>query len=161
MMIDPGKVRARLALAIERVDLDIDTAFSLADDVVTLDELTAMIRMGLGGVLIADVVDMAFRVMFARYPEELVRRQLGPDYDLRQIYPVSCTDIEHDRAVAIVNRRAGRISDLAAGRLDQTDDGIDDVLADLGEPEQLQVFTAVFFISMSKISALKYLTGID
>lgn len=151
MMIAPAKVRSNLTLAIERVDLDIDTAISIDEDVITLDELAAMVHVGLGGVLIADVANTAIRVMLSRYPENLVRLPLPPQYDVRKLYPVSYSDAEHARAVAIFNRRAGLHRDL---------DPSDDLLDGLDEPGQVQVFTAVFFISMSKVGALKARTGI-
>jgi hypothetical protein len=48
----PGKVLENIALAMERVDLDINTEISIEEDVVPFDELTALISsMGMGPVL--------------------------------------------------------------------------------------------------------------
>lgn len=53
ILLNPGQVLENIREAMERLDLDINTAISIEEDVVTLDELLAMIehmRMGPVGV---------------------------------------------------------------------------------------------------------------
>jgi hypothetical protein len=154
MLIDPGKVLANIAFAMERVDTDINTPVSIEEDVAPVDELMSMVQdLRLGPTLAVHVVNTALRIMSARYPAELVRRPLSPEYDLRKLAPLAISDQEHEIAKAIFNRRTTSTADLAE----------DDVpeLESLGMTDQLQVFVALFYMFGSKLGAMKYRTGID
>ncbi len=94
LLLSPATVRSNLSLAVERVELDIDTAISIEEDVIRLDELAAMVQLGMGGVLIADVANTAVGVMLARYPEELVRLPLPPEIPVIERYGVEFDDAD-------------------------------------------------------------------
>jgi len=51
MLIEPGKVLANIALAMERVDTDINTPISIEDDVAPVDELMSLAQIGFGASL--------------------------------------------------------------------------------------------------------------
>jgi hypothetical protein len=79
LLIVPGKVLENIAFAMERVDIDIDTAVSIEGDVAPVDELVSMVEnLRLGPTLAVHVANTAMRIMSARYPEELVRTPLPP-----------------------------------------------------------------------------------
>ncbi|MGW4116641.1 hypothetical protein ACWEFJ_37685 [Actinosynnema sp. NPDC004786] len=143
-----------IALAMERLDVDIETPISIEEDVVPLDELLVLIQsMAMGPTLAVHVVNTAMRIMSARYPKELVRSPLPPQYDLRKIVPVKMDDREHDTAKALFNRRTSASGDF-------TEDDVAQDLAPLPANDQLQVFVALFFMYGNKIGAMKYTTGI-
>jgi hypothetical protein len=154
MLIQPGKVLANIAFAMERVDTDIDTPVSIEEDVAPVDELVTMVQnLRLGPTLAVHVVNTAMRIMSARYPAELARRPLTPEYDLRKVVPLTITDQQHEIAKTIFNRRTTSTADLAE----------DDVaeLEPLGWADQVQVFVALFYMFGSKVGAMKYRTGIE
>lgn len=154
MSIDPGQVLENISLAMERLDLDINTELSIEDDVASFSELAGMIQgLLLGPLLAAHVVNTAMRIMSARYPAELVAEPLPARYDLRALLPLSLDDRNHDLAKAIFNRRATAAADLDA-------DDLSGPLEEVGVNGQLEVFTALFWMYGTKISALKQRTGI-
>jgi hypothetical protein len=154
-LVDPAKVLENIALAMERVDVDIDTPISIEQDVVALDELRVLIDgMRLGPLITAHVVNTAMRIMAARYPLELVRRPLPAQYHLRELYPLTLDDREHETAKAIFNQRTRSDVDL-----DHQD--VHAALEPLGTEGQIQVFVALFFMYGSKIGAMKERTGIE
>lgn len=60
MLIEPGKVMANIAFAMERVDTDIDTPISIEQDVAPAAELMSLIQdLRLGPVLALHVVNTA------------------------------------------------------------------------------------------------------
>lgn len=155
MIIVPGKVLENIAISMERVDVDINTPISIEEDVASVDELMNLIQnLGMGPTLTVHVVNNALRIMEARYPSELVRRPLPPDYDLRKIAPLKLTDREHETARAIFNLRTTRSTDL-------TEADIASEFAHLDVPEQMTIFVAVYYMFGTKVGALKHRTGID
>lgn len=154
IVIEPGQVLDNIALAMERLDLDINTPVSIEEDVVPLNELLTLIQtLALGPTLAVHVVNTAMRIMSARYPEDLVRSPLPSQYDLRKIVPVPMSDREHAIAKILFNRRT-------ASAVDLTEDDITEDVAPLQASDQLQVFVALFFMYGNKIGAMKYTTGI-
>lgn len=154
LMLQPGQVLENIALAMERLDNDIDTPISIEEDVVPLDELLAMVRsLRLGPLIAVHVVNTAMRIMSARYPMELVRRPLPPEFDLRKLHAMSYSDQEHETAKTIFNQRT-----TSTGDLDEEDIG--PVMQPLAADQQVQIFTALFFMFGSKVGAMKYRTGI-
>ncbi|PZS37579.1 MAG: hypothetical protein DLM62_18435 [Pseudonocardiales bacterium] len=154
MLIEPGKVLANIAFAMERVDTDIDTPVSIEEDVAPVDELASLIQdLRLGPVLAIHVVNTAMGIMSARYPAELVRTPLPPQYDLRQLAPLSITDQQHEIAKTIFNRRTTSTADLTE------DDAAE--LELLGMVDQMQIFVALFYMFGAKVGAMKHRTGIQ
>jgi hypothetical protein len=154
ILIQPGKVLENIALAMERVDTDINTPVSIEEDVASVDEMVSMVQeLGLGPALAVHVVNTAMRIMSARYPAELVRRPLPRQFDLRKLVPLTLTDQQHEIAKMIFNRRTSSAVDL----------GEEDVpeLEPLGMADQVQVFVALFYMFGKKAGALKYSTGIE
>jgi hypothetical protein len=154
LLIVPGKVLENIAFAMERVDIDIDTAVSIEGDVAPVDELVSMVEnLRLGPTLAVHVANTAMRIMSARYPAELVRAPLPPEYDLRKLIPLTITDQQHETAKTIFNRRTTSTTDLAE----------DDVpeMESLAWADQVQVFVALFYMFGSKVGAIKYRTGIE
>jgi len=151
----PGKVFENIALAMERVDLDINTEISFEEDVVPFDELAALIgSMGMGPALAVHVVNTAMKIMSARYPADLIRRPLPPEYDLRKLTPLQISGREQEIAKTIFNRRTVSGANLAE----------DDVATDfepLDPGDQVQVFIALFTMFGHKVGAMKYTTGIE
>lgn len=144
-----------IAVAMERVDLDIATAISMEEDVVTTDELMNMVdELAMGPALAIHVVNNAMRIMSARYPDDLVGRPLPPDYDLRQLTPMTVSNNVHDVAMTIFNRRTTRGVDLIE------DDVVED-LVPLDVPDQMTVFVALFCMFGTKVGAMKTATGIE
>jgi len=144
-----------IALAMERLDIDIDTQISIEEDVVPLDELAALIKgMQMGPLLAVHVANTAMKIMAARYPMELVRRPLREQYDLRKLTPLTLSDREHETAKAIFNQWT--TSDVDLGEQDVTA-----ALEPLDPNGQIQVFVALFYMYGSKIGAMKYRTGIE
>ncbi|TNH28793.1 hypothetical protein FHG89_14235 [Micromonospora orduensis] len=155
LIVQPGQVLENITVAMERLDIDINTPISIEDDVATQDELVGMIQtLGLGALLAAHVVNTAMRIMSARYPAELVRRPLPEQYDLRQLYPLTFTDREHETARKIFNERAARTVDLDA-------DDLRSRMEPLATGQQVQVVLALFFMFGSKVGAMKHRTGIQ
>lgn len=155
MVIAPGKVLENIAEAMERVDLDIDTAISIEEDVASHDELLMLVeRLAMGPALAVHVVNNAMRIMEARYPPALVHGPLPPHYDLRRISPIEISDHLHGIAVNIFNQRTVSPADLSP----------DDITADfapLDGADQMTVFVALFYMYGTKVGALKNVTGID
>lgn len=155
ILIAPGKVMENIAVAMERVDLDIATEISIEEDVATVDELMNMVGdLGLGPTLAVHVVNNAMRIMSARYPDDLVDRPLPPGYDLRLLTPMTMSDHVHDVAMGIFNRRTTREVDL-------TDEDVAEDLAPLDVPDQMTVFVALFCMYGTKVGAMKTATGIE
>jgi hypothetical protein len=155
LIMIPGKVLSNIAFAMERVDTDINTPVSIEEDVATVEELVGMVSdLQLGPTLAVHVVNTAMRIMSARYPAELARRPLPPEYDLRKLFPLQAiTDQQHEIAKTIFNRRATSTTDLA-------EDDVPEVAA-LDVPGQVQVFVALFYMYGSKVGAMKHRTGIE
>ena len=89
----------------------------------------------------------------ARYPLELVRAPLPPQYDLRKLAPLPITGQQHEVAKTIFNRRAASAADLT----------VDDVaeLELLSMVDQMQIFVALFYMFGTKVGAMKHRTGIE
>ncbi|MBG0569145.1 hypothetical protein [Actinoplanes aureus] len=154
LLLQPGQVLENIALAMERLDNDINTPISIEQDVVPLGDLLAMVRnLRLGPLLAVHVVNTAMRIMSARYPMELVRRPFPPEFDLRKLHAMTYSDHEHETAKSIFNQRTA-----SAGDLDEPD--VAPVLEPLTADQQVQVFTALFFMFGTKVGAMKYRTGI-
>jgi hypothetical protein len=154
MLIEPGKVLANIAFAMERVDTDIDTPISIEEDVAPADELMSLIQdLRLGPVLALHVVNTAMKIMSARYPADLVRTPLPPQYDLRKLATLSITDQQHEIAKTIFNRRT-------ASTVDLTEDDAGE-MEPLGMVDQMQIFVALFYMFGTKVGAMKHRTGIE
>lgn len=154
MVLEPSQVLENIALAMERVDTDINTPISIEEDVASFDELGGMTQqLAMGPALAVHVCNTALRILSARYPADLVQTPLPPEYDLRAIYPLDVTDREHDIAKTLFNRRS---------TLDRllTDEDVELDLAPLDANGHLQVFVILFYIYGSKLGALKHRTGI-
>ena len=153
-VVDPQQVLANVAMAMERLDLDINTPVSIEDDVATLDELVAVVdHFGKGPVLIAHTLNTAARVMNARYPAELVHHPLPPDCDLRRLFHADVDERAQDVARAVFNRRLTEPADVR-----DTEVAVD--LDGLSPQQQIEVFMAVFFLYGIKVGALQNRTGI-
>ncbi|WP_157254942.1 hypothetical protein [Nonomuraea typhae] len=153
--VNAGQVLDNIALAMERLDLDINTPISIDEDVVALNELIVMVRtLQLGSALATHVVNTAMRLMAARYPAELVRRPLPPEYDLQKLAPLRIRDRQQDIAKTIFNRRAASTQDL-------TEQDVAAYLEPLEPAGQIEVFVALFTMYEHKIGAMKYTTGIE
>jgi hypothetical protein len=154
LLVDPGQVLANVAMAMERLDLDIDTPVSIEDDVVTLEELVAMVdHFDKGPALIAHTLNTAARVMNARYPAELVRRPLPPDCDLRRLFDADVDERSQNVARAVFNRRLAEVADVREAEVAADLDG-------LTSPQRIEVFMAVFFLYGTKVGALQNRTGL-
>lgn len=67
LFIEPGQVLDNIALAMERVDNDIDTSVSNEEDVAAADEIQSMIESKLlGPALAVHVVNTVMQIMSAR-----------------------------------------------------------------------------------------------
>lgn len=155
LFVEPGQVLENIAHAMERLDLDIDAAISIEEDVAGYDEIQVLVQtMEMGELLAVHVVNTAMRIMAARYPAELVGRPLPPEFDLRRLQPLPMADRQHDIAKAIFNQRTTSDRDLAPG-------DVAGQLEPLGPAEQIEVFLALFCMYATKIGALKYGTGIE
>ena len=154
MIIQPGKVLDNITEAMERVDLDINTEVSIEEDVVAVDELMNLIgNLRLGPTLAVHVVNTAMQIMSARYPAELVRTPLPPEYDLRTILALNITDQQHTIAKTIFNQRTTSATDL-------TEQDIASQLEPLTVPDQMELFVTLFYMYGTKIGAMKDRTGI-
>ena len=154
MIIQPGKVLDNITEAMERVDLDITTEVSIEEDVVAVDELMNLIQnLRLGPTLAVHVVNTAMRIMSARYPAELVRTPLPPEYDLRKILALNITDQQHNIAKTIFNQRTTSATDL-------TEEDVAGELEPLTVPDQMELFVTLFYMYGTKVGAIKHRTGI-
>jgi hypothetical protein len=154
MILAPGKVLENIAFAMERVDADINTPISIEEDVAPLDELVSLIQsLRMGPALSVHVVNTAMRIMSARYPAELVRTPLPPQYDLRKLAPLSVTGQQHEIAKTIFNRRTTSTADL-------TEDDVPE-LEPLDMTDQIQIFVVLFYMFGTKVGAMKHRTGIE
>jgi hypothetical protein len=155
VMVNAGKVLENVALAMERVDLDINTEISIEEDVARFEELVTLVdTLRCGPTLAVHVVNTAMRIMSARYPAELVGRPLPPEYDLRKLTPLQIDTQHQEIAKKIFNRRTASAADLTE----------DDVIGDfhaLDPPDQIQVFIVLFSMYGHKVGAMKYTTGIE
>lgn len=155
MVIEPSKVLENIAFAMERVDTDINTPVSIEEDVVSVDELMSLIQnLRMGPTLAIHVVNTAMRIMSARYPAELVRTPLPPQYDLRKVLALIITDQQHEIAKTIFNRRTTSAADL-------TEDDVAAELEPLDVAGQMEVFVTLFYMFGTKVGAMKHRTGIE
>lgn len=155
LIMVPGKVLANIALAMERVDIDITTPVSIEQDVVSIPELMSLIQnLQMGPSLAVHVVNTAMRIMSARYPAELVRTPLPPQFDLRKLHPLAITDRQHETAKTIFNRRITSSAEL-------TEDDVAAELEPLDVAEQMEVFLTLFYLFGTKVGAMKHRTGIE
>ncbi|HEY6424717.1 MAG TPA: hypothetical protein VIY28_16020, partial [Pseudonocardiaceae bacterium] len=95
----------------------------------------------------------AMRIMSARYPAELVRTPLSPEYDLRKILTLNITDQQHNIAKTIFNQRTTSATDL-------TEEDIAGQLEPLTVPDQMELFVILFYMYGTKVGAMKHRTGI-
>ena len=153
IIVDPGQVLENIAMTMERVDVDIDTPVSI-DDMVSTDELMVLTgTLHLGPVLVVYVANTALKIMSARYPAELVRRPLPPEYDLRKLLgQLTISDQQHEIAKKIFNQRTTSTTDL-------TEDDLAADLEPLGPAEQMAVFGTLFYMYGTKIGAIKHRMG--
>lgn len=153
IIVNPGQVLENIAMTMERVDVDINTPVGI-DDMVSTDELMVLAgTLRLGPALAAHVANTAMKIMSARYPAELVRRPLPPEYDLRKLLgQLTISDQQHEIARKIFNQRTVSTTDLAE----------DDIAADLeplGPAGQTAVFMALFYMYGTKVGAIKHRMG--
>lgn len=153
IIVNAGQVLENIAMTMERIDVDIDTPVSI-EDMVSTDELMVLTgTLHLGPVLAVHVVNTAMKIMSARYPAELVRRPLTPEYDLRKLLgQLTISDQEHQIAKKIFNQRTISIADL-------TEDDIAADLEPLGPAEQMTVFVTLFYMYGTKVGAIKHRMG--
>ena len=153
IIVDAGQVLENIAMTMERVDVDIDTPVSI-DDMMSTDELMVLIgTLHLGPALAVHVVNTAMKIMSARYPAELVRRPLPPEYDLRKLLgQLTVSDQQHEIAKKIFNQRTISTADL-------TEDDIAADLEPLGPAEQMAVFGTLFCMYGTKVGAIKHRMG--
>lgn len=153
LVVDPGKVLANFELAMERIDNDIDTPVAI-NDFASAEELMSIVHtMSMGPMLLERTLNTAFRIMLNRYPEELVRAPLPPDFDVRKLAPLDLTGDQNELGRSLFNLRARMDADI----------GSDDVEAEISGCSDFDVvnsFMAVFVIYGLKVGALKSRTGI-
>lgn len=156
IVVEPGQVLRNITEAMERVDLDINTEISIEDDVASFNEIHAMIEsMALGPTLAVHVANTALQLMTPRYPAELVRQPLPPQYDVRELLPaMAFDDAEHETAKRIFNRRLASDTDL-------TERDVRGDLDLLDTQGQMQVFMALFVMFGHKVGAIKNVTGAE
>ncbi len=155
LLVNLGKVFDNIRLVMERLDLDINTAISIDEDFVGIQELLAIIEsMRMGPMLQVHVANTAMAIMSRRYPAELVTRPLPPEFDLRVMTPIMISDELHETAKTIFNLRT-----LSPEDLDESD--ISGLLDGMDGPDQATIFTALIYMYGTKISAMKNRTGID
>jgi len=154
LVVDPDQVLENVAMAMERLDLDISTPVSIEEDVVSLEEMVAMVdHFDKGPALVAHTLNTAARVMNARYPAELVRHPLPPDCDLRRLFHADVDERSQDVARAVFNQRLAQDSDVRESQVAVDLDG-------LSSEQRIEVFMAVFFLYGTKVGALQNRTGI-
>ncbi len=156
VVIDPGQVLDNIAFAMERVDTDIDTPVSIDDDVVPVNELWTLVQgLQMGPTLAIHVVNIAMRIMAARYPDELVRAPLPEAFDLRAIHPaIDLTDQQHEISKTIFNLRTTSATDL-------TEHDVESEMNPLDAGGKANVFVGLFYMVGTKIGAMKHRTGIE
>jgi hypothetical protein len=108
----------------------------------------------MGPTLAVQVVNTAMRIMSGRYPAELVRAPLPPQYDLRELHPLPISDQEHEIAKTVFNRRI-------TGTADLTEDDIAAAMEPLDSKGEIEVFMALFLMFGGKVGAIKQVTGIE
>lgn len=154
LVVDPAQVLENVAMAMERLDLDIGTPVSIEEDVATLDELVAMVdHFDKAPALLAHTLNTAARVMNARYPADLVRHPLPPDCDLRRLFHADVDERCQDVARAVFNQRLAEVADVRESQVAVDLDG-------LTSQQRIEVFMAVFFLYGTKVGALQNRTGI-
>ena len=152
IIVNAGQVLENIAMTMERIDMDIDTPVSI-DDMISTDELMVLVgTLHLGPALAVHVVNTAMKIMSARYPAELVRRPLPPEYDLRKPRPAdglrpAARDRKEDLQPADHQHRR------PDGRRHSRRPGI------LGPAEQMTVFVTLFYMYGTKVGAIKHRTG--
>ena len=153
IIVNAGQVLENIAVTMERIDVDIDTPVSI-DDMVSTDELMVLVgTLHLGPTLAVHVANTAMKIMSARYPAELVRRPLTPEYDLRKLLgQLTISDQQHEIAKKIFNQRTISTADL-------TEDDIAADLEPLGPAEQMTVFVTLFCMYGTKVGAIKHRMG--
>ncbi|KOV84621.1 hypothetical protein [Nocardia sp. NRRL S-836] len=141
MTIDPGKVLDHIALAIERIELDITTPIRLDEDVATFHEITSLIdTMHLGPTIAAHVVDTAMRILSSgRYPEQLVRFPFPERFDLREMTGMKLSDQQHQIAKNIFIKRITGATDLTEDDTAQVRGAMPQVSADDRSDDRLPV----------------------
>ncbi|WP_439659597.1 hypothetical protein ACSHWB_45740 [Lentzea sp. HUAS TT2] len=154
LVVDPDQVLANVAMAMERLDLDINTPVSIEDDVATLDELVALVgHFDQGPALIAHTLNTAARVIKSRYPSELVRHPLPPDCDLRRLFHADVDERSQNVARSAFNQRLAQDVDVR-----ETEIAVE--LDWLSAQQRIEVFMAVFFLYGTKVGALQNRTGL-
>jgi hypothetical protein len=154
-LLDPGQVLDNITEAMERIDIDVDTAVAI-EDFASAEELWSIVQMGGAATLAVHVVNTAARITGARYPADLAFTPLPSHYDLRKLIDwVKLTDEQHDTACVIFNQRLASKKDFTEEDVREHLDKVEDDVA------QLQVFNALFFIYGTRVGALKYRTGIE
>lgn len=150
LTIDPGKVLDNIALAMERVELDITTPISLEEDVVTFDELATLIAtMGLGPAIAAHVVNTAMRIMSSgRYPEQLVRFPIPENFGPREMPGLRLSHEQLTIAKEIFNQRTSSAADLTEDETAR--------VGNLDVDGQAQVFVALFHMYAIKLSVIQH-----
>ena len=153
IIVNAGQVLENITMTMERIDMDIDTPVSI-DDMVSTDELMVLVgTLHLGPALAVHVVNTAMKIMSARYPAELVRRPLPPEYDLHKLLgQLTVSDQQHEIAKKIFNQRTISTADL-------TEDDIAADLEPLGPAEQMTVSVTLFYMYGTKVGAIKHRTG--
>jgi hypothetical protein len=154
LLVAPHKVLANIDHALERLDLDLNAMVAIEDFTSPHELMVIVDRLRMGSMLLAHTVNTAFRIMLARYPEDLVRAPLPPELDVRAMVPLTGSDREHELARRVFNRRAE-----APEALDETTP-----LPDVAGHEPLEIpagFVLLYAMYGVKLSALKQRTGIE
>jgi hypothetical protein len=157
MMLDPGKVLTNIENTMRRIDADINTEVSVAEDLATEKELMVLIGdLMMGPTLITFLVNTGMDIMKAGgYPDDLVTNPLPDHYDLTALVSgMTVNERQHEIAKAIFNRRTTSTVDL-------TQDDVDGDLEPLDLPEKMEVFIILFWMWGTKIGAMKNVTGTD
>lgn len=152
--VAPHKVLTNIDFAMERLDLDINQPVAI-EDFAHPDELMMLVdHLRMGSMLLAHTANTAFRIMLARYPEDLVRARVPKELDVRKMLPLSGSDREHELARRVFNRRA-----KAAEELEETAP-----LPDVAGYDSLEItngFMLLWAMYGLKLGALKRRTGIE
>lgn len=152
-VVAPHKVLANIDHALKRLDLDLNTTVAVYD-FANPDELLVIVeRLRVGSMLLSHTVNTAFRIMLARYPEDLVRVPVPSHFDVRTMVPLTGSDREHELARQVFNRRADASADL-----EETEPLPE--LAGYETPEILVGFMLLYAMYGLKLNALKQRTGI-
>jgi hypothetical protein len=149
LVINASQVLDNIELALERLDLDINAAFSISEDVVDVDVLTAMVgSMAQGPTVALTVLNAGTRILDARYPRELARLPFPEQYDLRQLQPLQITDAQHELGRQLFNRRTASAKDLEWSDVPE--------IEELSTVDQVQLFVTLVFMFASKSGAIQW-----